>query len=97
MKRVHVACKKRERGYHPYIDALERGEVDPPLSQIVKVAEVLGIDPGVLLVGEDIPPSRLWILDAFIKYLAGEEKPLHLEAIEGLMEDAMAKRPKGRA
>jgi hypothetical protein len=97
MKRVHVACKKRERGYHPYIDALERGEVDPPLSQIVKVAEVLGIDPGVLLVGEDIPISRLWILDSFIKYLAGKEEPLYLASIEGLIKDAMAKRLKGRA
>lgn len=94
---MHVACKRRERGYHPYIAALERGEVDPPLSQIVKVAEILRIDPGALLAGEDIPPSRPWILDAFIKYLAGAEKPLHLESIEGLMENAMAKRPKGRA
>jgi len=97
MKRAHVACKKRERGYHPYIAALERGEVDPPLSQIVRVAEVLKIDPGALLAGEDIPISRLWILDTFIKYLAGDEEPLHLASIEGLMEDAMAKRAKGRA
>ncbi|HRR42292.1 MAG TPA: helix-turn-helix domain-containing protein [Syntrophales bacterium] len=97
MERAQVACKRRERGYDPYISALERGEVDPPLSLIFKVAEVLGIDPRALLAGEDIPMSRLWILDAFIKYLAGKEKPLHLETIQGLMEDAMAKRPKGRA
>ncbi len=97
MSKECVASEKRERGYHPYIDALERGEADPPLSQIVRVAEVLKIDPGALLAGEDMPISRLRILDTFIKYLAGDEEPLHLASIVGLMEDAMAKRAKGRA
>jgi transcriptional regulator with XRE-family HTH domain len=97
MSKEGFLSEKRERSYHPYIAALERGELDPPLSQIEGVAKILNIEPGALLVGEDIPISRVLILDRFIKYLANKEKPLHLEAIEGLMEDAMAKRPKGRA
>jgi transcriptional regulator with XRE-family HTH domain len=50
-------------GFHrTYVGNLERGEVNPSLSNILRVATGLGVDPGELIRGlgpVNLPPSPL--------------------------------------
>jgi hypothetical protein len=87
MKAKNEHGGKREEDYHPYITAIERGDIEPTLSEVMKMGEVLGIDPAVIVTPRNIPDERLEFLSDFIKYLEGE--PKHLLTIQMLVIDAM--------
>ncbi|MCX6575212.1 MAG: hypothetical protein NTV82_02335 [Candidatus Aminicenantes bacterium] len=84
-----------KKGYHPVIDAIEKCERGVTIPELFKLAKVLDVDPGLLMMQTKIPDDRILFLQTFIKYLAVKDQPMHLTAIRNLVEDAMKKRIDG--
>lgn len=94
MKKEDVKTGAREKGYHPQIDTLERGEVDLSISKLKDTADALGIDPACLVVAAHIPEKRLLFLNDFIRYLSGKAEPKHFKEIKKLVDDTLMSRSK---